>query len=180
MFLLKVDSILGKQRSYHTAWNAWAIRAKHYKDKNSLFLRVWCQLVSWSEAWLEAWSKRIVVVALGQSFSKRKGNKEIVLDFMVKPTVQYISLSTALFFVNSHPKTKKESEYLLKAPPQHITGKYLGYVFISQEDRWQEASETKRKEREMALGDLGKYRKCITLCYTASEPEDKKFPGVFW
>lgn len=25
----------------------------------------------------------------------------------------------------------------------------------------------------MALGDLGKYSKCIMLCYTSHEPEDK-------
>lgn len=132
--------------------------------------------------WGLAGGKRIVVVALGQSFSKRKGNKEIVLDFTVKPTVQYIYLtvSSTFFFVNSHPNTKKENEYLLKELPQHIIGKYLGYVFISQEDRWQEASETKRKEKETALGDSGKHRKCITFCYKSSEPEDKKCPGVCW
>lgn len=35
-----------------------------------------------------------------------------------------------------------------------------------------------KKGEEKALGDLGKYRKCMTLCYRNSESEDKNFPGV--
>lgn len=45
------------------------------------------------------------------SFSKRKGNKEIVLDFIIRPTVQYIPLSPAVpFFLFLTPTQKLRKE----------------------------------------------------------------------
>ena len=124
--LLKVDGICRKQRSNHTAWNAWAMTVKPIKGRIPApegavpASQLICSRVG-------GISKRMGCGSRPELF-KEKRKQRTVLDLIIRPVVLYIPLSPVVFFpfFNSHPKAKKENENLLKELPQHIIGKSLG------------------------------------------------------
>lgn len=114
------------------------------------------------------------VVALAQSFSKRKGNKETRLD---RPTVLYIPLSPAMgpFFFLSIPTLKPRKKGRTSLKNSHSIS--LGNLSRETNDR-KLMGEKKKKEKERegdGFGSLGKIQQMYYLMLYKQQPEDKSY-----